>query len=87
MGAGVVSGVDFLKDFTAGIRNIIGGRSGAYENELVNAQKEALEELEARAKQLGADAVLGISFDYTTFGADSGIIALVVNGTAVTLRK
>ena len=60
----VISGVNFFKDFGASIRNIIGGRSSSYENELLSARTKALRELEDRARAMGADAVVGIDVDY-----------------------
>ena len=56
----VISGVNFIRDFAAGIRNIIGGRSGSYEDELIKARSQAMEEMASRALNLGADAVVGI---------------------------
>ena len=60
----VVSGVDFVKDFTAGLSNFFGGRSGTYEEELLRAREEAMSELSERARALGANAVVGIDIDY-----------------------
>ena len=59
----VISGVNVLKDFTAGLSNFFGGRSNTYEEELMNARTQALSELEQRAVRLGADAVVGIDVD------------------------
>ncbi len=86
VGAEVVLGINVVKDFTAGIRNIVGGRAGSYEKEMEEAQAEALRELEERATEMGANAVIGVKFDYTSFGANNGMIALVVNGTAVVVE-
>ncbi|MGM9767218.1 MAG: YbjQ family protein [Candidatus Cryptobacteroides sp.] len=58
----VITGVNFLKDFAASIRNFVGGRSGAYENELVEARQKAMNEMEQRTRSMGANAVVGISF-------------------------
>lgn len=81
-----VAGVNVLKDFTAGIRNIIGGRSGAYEQELVNARNQALEEMTKRAASMGANAVVGVHLDYQALGADGGNMLMVAaSGTAVQL--
>ena len=55
----VIEGVNFIRDFAASIRNVVGGRSGSYEEELVNARNNAMRELESRAYQVGADAVVG----------------------------
>ena len=81
----VISGVNFLNDFGASIRNLIGGRSSSYEGELISARENALKELSARAAQLGADAVVGIDIDYEVLGADNGMLMVTASGTAVTL--
>ena len=67
----------------AGIRDIVGGRSATYEQELQKARMIALEELEARAKELGANAVIGVDIDYETFGKTNGMLMVSVSGTAV----
>ena len=81
----VISGVNFVKDFTAGLSNFFGGRSNAYEAELMNARAEALSELEQRAASLGADAVVGIDVDYEVLGANNGMLMVTASGTAVSL--
>lgn len=79
----VISGVNFVKDFTAGLRNFFGGRSGAYEEELMNARTSALAEMEQRAVRMGANAVVGVDVDYEVLGADNGMLMVTVSGTAV----
>lgn len=64
----VINGVNILKDVKASIRNIIGGRSGSYENELIDARNNAMREMESRARDLGANAVVGIDIDYEVLG-------------------
>lgn len=81
----VVAGVNFLRDFAANIRNIIGGRSGSYEDELINARNQAMNEMEERAHKLGADAVVGIDIDYEVLGTDNGMLMVTASGTAVRL--
>ena len=81
----VISGVNFFKDFGASIRNIIGGRSSSYENELLSARNKALKELEDRAREMGADAVIGIDVDYEVLGEGGGMLMVTVSGTAVRL--
>ncbi len=81
----VVNGVDFIKDFAAGLTNIFGGRSGSYEDELVDARESALRELEARARNLGADAVVGIDIDYEVLGQGNNMLMVTASGTAVML--
>ena len=82
----VISGVNFLKDFTAGLSNFFGGRSSTYENELLQAREDALRELEERAIQKGANAVVGIDVDYGVLGADNGMLMVTVSGTAVVVK-
>lgn len=79
----VVSGVNFIKDFAAGLSNFFGGRSGSYEEELLQARTEALEELKRRAQALGANAVVCVDVDYEVLGADNGMLMVSVSGTAV----
>lgn len=74
----VIAGVDFIKDFTAGLSNFFGGRSGTYEEELLRAREEAM-------RALGADAVVGIDVDYEVLGANNGMLMVTVSGTAVRL--
>ena len=81
----VISGVNFLRDFAASIRNIIGGRSGSYEEELLRARNQAMDELADRAARLGADAVVGIDIDYEVLGENNGMLMVTASGTAVKL--
>ena len=81
----VISGVNLFKDFGAGIRNIVGGRSAAYEGELIKARENALQELSKRATTLGADAVVGIDIDYEVLGEANGMLMVTASGTAVVL--
>lgn len=81
----VITGVNVFKDFAAGIRNIVGGRSASYEDELMHAREKALDELQQRAAQLGANAVVGVDVDYETLGTDNGMLMVTASGTAVTL--
>lgn len=82
----VIAGVNFVKDFVAGLSNFFGGRSGTYEEELINARQQALDEMEQRAAQLGADAVVGVDIDYEVLGADNGMLMVTASGTAVRLN-
>ena len=81
----VIAGVNFVKDFVAGLSNFCGGRAGTYEEELINARQQALAEMEQRAAQLGADAVVGVDIDYEVLGADNGMLMVTASGTAVRL--
>lgn len=79
----VIAGVDFVKDFVAGLSNFFGGRSGTYEEELLNARETALHELEERARTMGANAVVGVDIDYEVLGSDNGMLMVTASGTAV----
>jgi uncharacterized protein YbjQ (UPF0145 family) len=81
----VISGVNFIQDFKASIRNFIGGRSGSYEEELIKARTQAMDEMANRALRLGADAVVGIDIDYEVLGQDNGMLMVTASGTAVKL--
>ena len=81
----VIAGVDFLKDIAASIRNFVGGRSASYEEELIHARSQAMDELQQRATQMGADAVVGIDIDYEVLGANNGMLRVTASGTAVKL--
>ena len=81
----VISGVKFVKDLCAGLRNSVGGRSGSYEEELTKARDTALKELEQRASEKGANAVVGIDIDYEVLGSDNGMLMVTASGTAVTV--
>lgn len=82
----VITGINFVKDFFAGVRNIVGGRSGSYEEELTNARTNAMRELEDRAQRLGANAVVGVDIDYEVLGTNNGMLMVTASGTAVTIR-
>ena len=82
----VITGINFVKDFFAGIRNIVGGRSNSYEEELNNARTNAMRELENRAQRLGANAVVGVDIDYEVLGTNNGMLMVTASGTAVTIR-
>ncbi|MEH1785693.1 MAG: YbjQ family protein [Nostoc sp.] len=86
--AEVVYGSNFLRDFLAGICDIIGGRTASYERLFEQGQRKALEELEQRAQRLGANAVIGIEIDTGTINLDqSGVLLLITaTGTAVRMR-
>jgi len=79
----VVAGVDFIRDFAAGLSNCFGGRSGAYEEELIRARESAIREMEDRARMLGANAVVGVDIDYEVLGSNNGMLMVTASGTAV----
>lgn len=83
----VIVGVNFIKDFAAGLRDIFGGRSNTYENELVDAREAAMQEMRTRAYDLGADAVVGIDVDYEVLGQNGSMLMVTVSGTAVKLGR
>ncbi len=80
-----ILGANVFRDLFAGIRDIVGGRSGAYEKALREARETALEEMEDEARRLGGDAVIGIDLDYEVVGKDSGMLMVSASGTAVKL--
>ena len=79
----VVSGVNFLKDFAAGITNFFGGRSNSYEGELISARQNAIDEMADRARQMGANAVVGVDIDYEILGSANNMMMVIASGTAV----
>lgn len=83
----VISGINFMKDIGAGMRNFFGGRSQGYEDEIVMAREHALSEMKERAEKLGADAIIGVKMDYETLGSDNGMIMVTCSGTAVKLKE
>lgn len=82
----VISGVDFIKDFAAGLSNFFGGRSNTYEDELIRAREQAIYEMQQRAYQMGADAVVGVDVDYEVLGSNNGMLMVTASGTAVKCR-
>jgi uncharacterized protein YbjQ (UPF0145 family) len=81
----VVSGVNFVKDFAAGLTNIFGGRSNSYEGELIQAREDALSELARRAENIGANAVVGVDIDYEVLG-QGNMLMVTASGTAVIVQ-
>jgi uncharacterized protein YbjQ (UPF0145 family) len=78
-----ILGANILKDLFAGLRDIVGGRSEAYERELQRARQIALQELQERAQALGANAVVGVDLDYEVLGQSNGMLMVSASGTAV----
>ena len=78
-----IIGANIIKDFFAGIRDIVGGRSGSYEKVLREAKDTALKEMKDQAQNLGATAVIGIDLDYETVGPKGGMLMVTASGTAV----
>ena len=79
----VVAGINLIKDIGAGLKNIFGGRSAGYEEELVRAREQALAEMQNNATQIGANAIIGIKIDFESMGANGGMVFVTVTGTAV----
>ena len=79
----VISGINMFKDMGASLRNIFGGRSKGYEDELLAARENALEEMKTRAANLGSNAIIGVKMDYEVLGADNGMLMVTCSGTAV----
>jgi len=80
-----ILGTNIFRDMFAGIRDIVGGRSGAYEKELAKAREIAFTEMQQRASELGSNAIVGIDIDYEVIGKDGSMMMVSVSGTAVTL--
>lgn len=81
----VITGINFLRDFGAGIRNIVGGRSEGYEEELMQARTQAIAEMEQRAAAIGAHAIVGVDVDYEVLG-QGNMLMVSASGTAVTVE-
>lgn len=81
-----ILGANLLKDLFAGIRDMVGGRSATYEKELQKAREIALRELEERAHDLGANAVVGVDLDYEVLGQGNGMLMVSASGTAVVIQ-
>ena len=80
-----IIGANLLKDFMAGIRDIVGGRSNAYERVLREAKDTSMKEMEDRAAEMGANAIVGIDIDYETIGQGNSMLMVAVSGTAVVI--
>ena len=83
----VVAGINGVKDIGAGLRNLFGGRIKGSEDDIIQASAEALKELEARAEEMGANAVIGVRIDFDALGSDGNNMLLVtVTGTAIVVK-
>lgn len=81
-----IIGANIVKDLFASIRDVVGGRAGAYEGELQNARSIAMNEMQSRALVMGADAVIGVDLDYEVLGQGGSMLMVNVSGTAVKLQ-
>ena len=78
-----IVGANLFRDIFAGIRDLVGGRSGSYEKVLSHARETALSEMQAQAAERGADAVIGVDLDYEVLGQQNGMLMVTASGTAV----
>ena len=81
-----IIGANLFKDFFAGIRDIVGGRSGSYEDVLREAKETALREMSEQAERMGANAVIGVDLDYETVGSSGSMLMVTAAGPAVRYR-
>lgn len=81
-----ILGANIFRDFFAGIRDIVGGRSAAYEEELRKAKDIAIAEMTQQAQTLGGNAVIGVDLDYETIGSNGSMLMVSASGTAVVLE-
>ncbi len=82
-----IIGANIVKDFFAGIRDIVGGRSGSYEEGLREAKEIALREMQEQALRIGANAILAVDLDYETLGSNGSMLMVSSSGTAVILEE
>ena len=80
-----ILGVNMFRDLFSGIRDIVGGRAGGYQNALRDAREAAFADLQESARALGADAIVGVDIDYEVLGKENGMLMVSINGTAVRL--
>jgi uncharacterized protein YbjQ (UPF0145 family) len=81
-----ILGANLVKDLFASVRDIVGGRSGAYEAELVRAKETAMHEMEAAALAMGANAIIGVDLDYESLGSGGSMLMVCASGTAVLIQ-
>lgn len=79
----VVFGMNFVKDFFAGLHDFFGGRSGGYEESMIKGRQTAQKEMEEKAAKLGANAIVGVSYGYETMGQGGSMLMIAISGTAV----
>jgi uncharacterized protein YbjQ (UPF0145 family) len=83
--AQAIIGANLFKDIFAGLRDIVGGRSGTYERVIEEAKQNALQEIQQKASQLGANAIIGLDLDFETVGAKGSMLMVIATGTAVSI--
>jgi uncharacterized protein YbjQ (UPF0145 family) len=77
-----IIGANIFRDLFSSVRDVVGGRAGGYERALAGARNAALDDMKAAAKELGADGIVGIDFDYEVLGENNGMMMVTVSGTA-----
>lgn len=82
-----IMGANVFRDFMASISDVIGGRSSAYEDQLIKAREIAIKEMSERAQSMGANAVVGVDIDYEVLGAKNGMLMVSASGTAVRVEQ
>jgi uncharacterized protein YbjQ (UPF0145 family) len=80
-----ILGTNFVRDFFARVRDVVGGRSGSYEKELARARETAFREIQEEALEIGANAIVGIDLDYEVMGENGSMLMVSISGTAVTI--
>lgn len=78
-----IIGANIFRDMFSSVRDVVGGRAGGYERALAGARDAALEDMKAAAREMGANGVVGIDFDYEVLGETNGMMMVAVSGTAV----
>ena len=81
-----IIGANIFRDLFASVRDIVGGRAGAYENVLASARETALAEMRENAERMGANAIVGVDLDYETLGAGGSMLMVCASGTAVVVE-
>jgi len=81
-----ILGSNIIKDFFAGIRDVVGGRSGSYEKVLADGRDIAMRDMMAEAAKTGANAIIGVDLDYEVLGKENGMLMVCANGTAVVVE-
>ncbi len=81
-----IMGANIFKDLFASVRDIVGGRSSAYEAELEKARTTAFEDITAKARELGAEAIVGVDLDYEVIGTNGSMLMVSISGTAVVVK-
>lgn len=82
----VIFGMNFVKDFFASVHDVFGGRSNSYEKSMIESRLTAQKEMEERAKQMGANAIVGVSYGYETMGQTNSMLMIAISGTAVVIE-